>query len=95
MNIILPAALLILAAALIHANGLNESERLEKYHERGYEWPIPELKPNTPGWRNIFERRFKQIEETMDDSGPRYNAWMQVIASSVLQPNFTENGLVY
>jgi len=71
---------------------LSEQDRLEEYHTRGYEWPLPNLVPDTPGWKTIFQRRFQQIEDTIDDSTHRYNAWMQTISSSFLQPNFTENG---
>ena len=71
--------------------GMNEQDRLVEYNARGYEWPLKKLVPDTPGWNAIYERRFKQIEETIDDSTARYNSWMQTI-SSVLQKNFTESG---
>ena len=87
------AALLIIV--LVNSiNALNEADRLVEYEKRGYEWPLSELVPNTPGWRTIFERRFEQVETTIEDSTQRYNAWMNVVSSSFLQPNFTENGYV-
>ncbi len=82
----------ILAKTQVHA--LSEGDRLEEYKARGYEWPLPHLVPDTPGWKTIFQRRFQQIEETIDGSTERYNAWMQSISSSFVQPNFTENGYV-
>ncbi len=72
--------------------GLSEQERSEEYNARGYEWPLKQLIPDTPGWNTIFQRRFKQIEDTIDDDTSRYNAWMQAMSSSFLQPNFTESG---
>jgi len=91
-NIMATVALLLLGSLVPIIAALSEPERLKEYEARGYEWPLPELKPNTPGWRNIFERRFKQVEETIDDSNERYNAWMQTMTAAYLQPNFTENG---
>ena len=86
--------LLLILGVTFSVNGLSEDVRLKEYEARGYVWPFPTLKPETPGWRNMFERRYRQIEE-IEDSNARYNAWMQVTAASMLQPNFTENGWVY
>lgn len=80
---------LLLIVALSAA--LSENERMEKYHERGYQWPLRKFVPDTAGWRKIFERRFKQIYQ-IEESNPRYNAWMQAMSSALVQPNFTENG---
>jgi hypothetical protein len=82
----------LLIGAISYILALSEPDRLQEYEARGYEWPLLNVKPNTPGWQSIFDRRFKQIEETIDDSTERYNAWMQVMSSSFVQPNFTENG---
>lgn len=90
MDTFLKILLLILGIAF-SVKALSEDERLKEYEARGYVWPVPNLKPETPGWRKIFERRYRQIED-MEDSHGRYNAWMQVTAASMLQPNFTENG---
>ena len=83
--------LLLLGMPSVEA-GMNEEDRLREYAARGYEWPLPEVVPNTPGWRTIFERRFEQIEQTIEHTGERYDAWIQVMASALVQPNFTENG---
>ena len=89
----LASTLLILATLFIGSSeALSEPERMEKYHERGYEWPLPEVVPNTPGWRKLMDRRFEQMTETMSGSNHRYNAWLSVIASALVQPNYTENG---
>lgn len=94
MNFIISASLFLFGIVSINANGLSEQDRLREYDARGYEWPLKKMSPDTPGWRNFFKRRFTQIEE-MDGSTARYNAWMQAIAASMLQPNFTENGYVF
>ena len=71
---------------------MDESERLRKYKAKGYQWPLPKVVPDTPGWRKLMERRFEQISQTVEDSGHRYDAWINVMASAVVQQNFTENG---
>lgn len=71
---------------------LNEDDRIKEYKARGYEWPLKHLVPDTPGWNEIFRRRFEQVEETIENDNDRYNAWMQVMSSALVQPNFTENG---
>lgn len=94
LSVFATTALLIFLGSLpkSYAAGLIESERLAEYEARGYEWPLPELVPNTPGWRNIFSRRFEQIEQTIENRGKRYDAWISTMASALVQPNFTENG---
>lgn len=73
------------------AFALTEEDRLEQYYARNYTWPLQELVPNTPGWRKLMNRRFDQVQQ-IDDSNDRYNAWMQVMSSALISPNFTENG---
>lgn len=60
------------------AGPLSETERVAEYDKR-YErkWPPKEYVPNTEGWKNLMERRFRQIRE-IDDSGEKYEAYMQV-----------------
>ena len=84
--------LLFLGISTSVCNAMNEGDRMEKYNERGYEWPLPHLVPDTPGWNTLMKRRFEQIEQTIPDTNERYNAWMQVMSSALVQPNFTENG---
>ncbi len=88
----LKAVLLIFATLAVSSSALSEQERLAKYKERGYEWPLPKVVPDTPGWRKLMERRFEQISQTMENTGDRYNAWIAVMASALVQQNFTENG---
>mmetsp|Transcript_30016 Transcript_30016/g.34877 ORF Transcript_30016/g.34877 Transcript_30016/m.34877 type:complete len:350 (+) Transcript_30016:77-1126(+) len=91
MNIYL-STILLLSISLSIFGQLSEQDRLQEYEARGYQWPLPELKPNTPGWRKIFDRRFEQIEQTIPESNERYNAWVQVMSAAFVQQNFTENG---
>lgn len=85
-------SLLLFGAVAAICSALSEDERMVEYNARNYEWPLKEVVPNTPGWRKIMARRFEQIEETIEDSNERYNAWMQVMSSALVQPNFTEHG---
>ncbi len=70
-----------------------ESERLLVYNERGYTWPPKEdeYTPSTPGWRKLFERRFRQLDE-IDGDRNSYNGYMSAIHSGLLSPNYTESG---
>jgi hypothetical protein len=72
---------------------LVESDRLQVYHDQGYSWPPreEEYTPNTPGWRRIFERRFRQLDG-VDTKNNSYNGYMAAIHSGLLCPNYTESG---
>lgn len=70
---------------------LNEDERVAAYHERNYTWPVSHYVPNTEGWRNLFDERFRQLAE-IEDSGQRYEGYMQAVHAAYLVPNFTEHG---
>ena len=90
-TLLLPCLLL---GSLLCANGalaLSEPDRIEQYNIRNYTWPIPELHPNTDGWKSLFHDRFEQVAE-IEDSGGRYEGYMQSIKSSFVVPNFTEHG---
>ena len=80
--------LLILATT---GGQLVETERLEEYRKRGYTWPIQNYVPNTPGWKKLMNQRFAQVEQ-IQDSGDRYEGYIQTINSALLVPNFTEHG---
>lgn len=85
-------ASLSIFVVVLGVSARTEEERLKEYHARGYEWPLKKLNPDTPGWRSIFYKRFEQIEETIVNEDERYEAWVQVMSSALVQPNFTENG---
>jgi hypothetical protein len=70
---------------------LQEPDRLAEYYKRNYTWPLNNYSPNTPGWKALMERRFRQVEQ-LQDSGHRYEAYIQTIHSAFLVPNFTEHG---
>jgi hypothetical protein len=72
---------------------LIEDERIDEYHKRKYQWPPDpnEYMPNTPGWRSVHQRRLNQTAH-IEDSESRYNAYLSVVHSALLSPNFTEFG---
>ncbi|GAX10029.1 hypothetical protein FisN_25Lh122 [Fistulifera solaris] len=70
---------------------LIESERIVEYNKRNYTWPIQNYSPNTPGWKDLMETRFRQVEE-LEGTGERYEGYIQTIHSAFLVPNFTEHG---
>lgn len=70
-----------------------EEERIAARLERGYQWPPidTDYKPNTPGWKKLFEHRLRQVEE-IEDQPSRFEAFVQTLSASIVQPNFTEHG---
>lgn len=74
-----------------HEVRLTEQQRVEQYHRRGYKWPIEDFVPNTTGWKDLMESRFRQVEE-IENSGKRYEGFIQTTHSAFLVPNFTEHG---
>ena len=70
---------------------LDESKRMAEYRKRGYTWPPETYVPNTAGWRDLYERRFSQVEH-VSDIYERYQAWYVAVKAAYVQPNFTENG---
>jgi hypothetical protein len=70
---------------------LTEPDRLVEYRKRNYTWPLNNYQPNTDGWKRLMEERFAQVAE-MDESGDRYEGYIQTIHSAFLVPNFTEHG---
>jgi len=66
---------------------------VNEYHKRGHTWPPkPEdYIPNTKGWRKLMQRRLNQVEH-ISDLSQRYNGFMVTVYSSLIAPNFTENG---
>lgn len=70
---------------------LEEDHRLMEYQRRNYTWPLNNYNPNTPGWRSLMEERFAQVSE-LEDSGDRYEGYIQTVHSAFLVPNFTEYG---
>lgn len=75
--------LLLLAALLTQhlSSSLDEDLRLQKYAERNYTWP-PKMVPDTPGWRKLMMRRFRQLE-FVEDLDERYNGYIVTVASKL------------
>jgi hypothetical protein len=58
--------------------GLTETERVAEYRKRyGDAWPPKEYVPNTPGWRQLMEKRLAQTAQ-IGDYDEKYEAYMQV-----------------
>jgi len=72
---------------------LEETQRVESFYKRGYQWPPPleQFRPPTEGWRDLHEKRFDQTWKAPLRGG-RYDGWLQAVMSAYTQPNFTENG---
>jgi hypothetical protein len=57
-------SLLLLVVCLpIVLGQLDENERYAEYVKRGYEWPLPQVNPQTPGWDRRMRRRLAQISQ--------------------------------
>jgi hypothetical protein len=48
-------------------------------------------KPNTEGWRKLANRKFEQAPFLETDT-QKFDFWVSVAASTIVQPNFTETG---
>jgi hypothetical protein len=68
-----------------------EEERIAEYHRRGHTWPIQEFVPNTEGWVRLMKQRLVQVQ-SIEDRGPKYNAFFETMASAVTMANFSEFG---
>ena len=68
-----------------------EEERIAERARRGYEWPVTEWVPNTPGWKSLYEHRVRQAEE-LSDKQDRFEAFVQTLTSGLIQKNFTKHG---
>jgi hypothetical protein len=91
LSSLVPFLLLLPLPSLCNSPPMAEDERVAHYIERGYKWPPPQLRPETPGWRKLFERRYQQIA-AMENEDDKYNAWLLAMGSSVVSKNFTETG---
>lgn len=93
MRIFYFISLLVLGSAflLTPAEAYTEEERMKNYHLRNYTWPIPQFKPNTPGWDALMRHRLRQVEE-IEDRGERFEGYAQTLSAALVQPNFTEYG---
>ena len=72
--------------------GLTPDDRMKEYREK-FNWPprAEDFIPNTEGWRNINERRFRQIALNPDPEDS-YDGLQFVVHSALTSPNFTEHG---
>jgi hypothetical protein len=84
------AALYFFSIQRIFSTGLIGEERISEYEKRGYKFP-PTYVPDTPGWRELFDRRFSQVEH-IKDVKDRYQGWLVSALSAYVQKNYTETG---
>lgn len=75
----------------LFVHSMAEDYRLEQRQKHGYQWPLPHMVPNTPGWRRIMNRRFEQISR-LKNREDKWNAWVAVMTSAFTATNYTENG---
>lgn len=73
------------------ASPLESQRRLEGYMNRGYEWPVQEFVPNTPGWKKLMEDRLGQIA-TIEDPSERFKGYTATMYSGMVIQNYTEHG---
>lgn len=57
-----------------------ELNRRKLYEERNYTWP-PKIRPDTPGWKKLMIRRFRQLEFAKDKSH-RWQGFSDVVISA-------------
>ena len=88
---LLPLLFLLLLGVCSEEMHQIERFRVIEYHKRGYTWPIPQLVPNTLGWKKLYDHRFRQASE-IDHRQQRYEAYAQTISSALIQPNYTTWG---
>jgi len=87
-----PSLLLLSLFFVTSAGGaLLEPERLAEYRARNYSWPVQHYVPDTPGWKKLYDHRFRQVAE-IDDTDVRYEGYVQAINAALVAPNFTEFG---
>jgi hypothetical protein len=70
-----------------------EDARLKEYHRRNYTWPPLESEfiPATPGWRQLYQRRMKQVDR-LSQQDNSYDAYIHSISCALITPNYTESG---
>ena len=70
---------------------METAERLQGYQKRGYQWPVLEFVPNTPGWKKLMEDRLEQISN-IEDPAERFKGYTATMYSGIVIQNYTEHG---
>jgi hypothetical protein len=81
----------LLVGTAAGGNGLMEHERIAEFHKRNYTWPPTKYVPDTPGWKKLFDHRFRQVAE-IENTNKRYEGYLQSVNAALVAPNFTEYG---
>jgi hypothetical protein len=90
-NVVLVTLLYLTATTPCTVSAFTEEDRLEQYYARNHSWPIEKFSPETPGWRELFEHRLRQVAE-IPDTNDRFEGYAQTLSAGVVQPNYTEWG---
>jgi hypothetical protein len=87
------ALISLLGARSSSGIALYENERAEEYEKRNHTWPpkFDEYRPNTDGWRKIYQRRLRQVDRLTSDENS-YNGYMNAITSGLVTANYTQYG---
>ena len=86
--------LLVVATTTLSSSSSTVSEtaaRLQGYKDRGYQWPVPEFIPNTPGWNKLMEDRLEQVSH-IEDPAERFKGYTATMYSGLVIQNYTEHG---
>ncbi|VEU35310.1 unnamed protein product [Pseudo-nitzschia multistriata] len=70
---------------------METAKRLQGYQKRGYQWPVLEFVPNTPGWKKLMEDRLEQISN-IEDPAERFKGYTATMYSGIVIQNYTEHG---
>jgi hypothetical protein len=95
---LLPILLLVSStkgsSAYVGGSGSSVAEspaRVQGYNDRGYQWPVPEFVPNTPGWKKLMEDRLEQVS-AIEDASERFKGYTATMYSALVIQNYTEHG---
>lgn len=58
----------------------DELNRRKEYEARNYTWP-PKVIPDTPGWKKLMMRRFRQLE-FLENKEDRWNGYFNLVIST-------------
>jgi len=89
--VIITATTTVVDAETAAYSSIETQERVEGYHQRGYEWPVPKFVPNTPGWNQLMIDRLEQVSEIVD-AHERFKGYKTTMYSGLVISNYTEYG---
>ena len=86
---LLVGLVLFLSPSSVQVGGARytEKERMEMYVKRNHKFPFSVYIPETPGWREVMDKRFDQVR-ALTDSQMKWDGWIQTANAAVTAPNF-------